>query len=69
MQDPLIQGALDMFPNVKEYVGKNPHMLMELIPRLQQLQQIEGFKLTDLVSPPSSSPRPSSSHPFGRREE
>jgi len=63
LQDPLIQGVLDMFPNVKEYVTKNPHMLMELLPRLEQLSQIEGFTISDLLSPsPSSrtSPSPSS---------
>ena len=69
MQDPLIQGALEMFPNVRQYVEKNPHMLMELLPRLQQLQSIEGFKLPDLLG---SSPSPSLGshpHPFGNREE
>lgn len=69
MQDPLIQGALDMFPNVKEYVTKNPNMLMELLPRIQQLQSIEGFKLPDLLGAPPSSPSNPTSHPFGKREE
>ena len=69
MQDPLIQGALDMFPNVKEYVLKNPNMLQELLPRIAQLQQIEGFKPMDLISPsPSNTPNPSKSHPFGLEE-
>jgi len=54
MQDPMIRGALDMFPNVKEYVEKNPDLLLELLPRLQQLQGIEGFNPMDLISPPSS---------------
>jgi len=54
MQDPMIKAGLDMFPNVREYVEKNPDLLMELLPRLAQLQQIEGFNPIDLISPPSS---------------
>jgi len=70
-QSPLVQGALDLFPNVKEYVNKNPDLLMELLPRLQQLQSIEGFNPLDLVSP-SPSPRhptPSPSRARVYREE
>ena len=62
MQDPIIQGALDMFPNVKEYVMKNPNLLIELLPRIQQLQAIPGFNPMDLIAPPSS-PNPTT-HPF-----
>lgn len=54
MQDPMIKGALDLFPNVRDYVEKNPDLLMELLPRIQQLQGIEGFNPLDLISPPSS---------------
>jgi len=62
-QNPMISAALDMFPNVKEYVEKNPDLLMELLPRLQQLQGIEGFNALDIISPspsPKTSPSPSS---------
>jgi len=64
MQDPMIRGALDMFPNVKDYVEKNPNMLMELLPRLQQLQQIDGFNPLDIISPSPNNPNPSKPHPF-----
>jgi len=70
MQNPMIQAALDMFPNVKEYVEKNPHLLTELLPRIQALQGIEGFNVSDLLGSPSPSlPSPSHPHPFGRNEE
>jgi len=60
LQDPMIKAGLDMFPNVREYVEKNPDLLLELLPRLQQLQQIEGFNPMDLISP---SPSPKTSTP------
>jgi hypothetical protein len=70
LQDPLIQGALELFPNVREYVDKNPHMLMELLPRLKELQKIDGFKIGDLISPSSpNNPSNPSKHPYGRLEE
>ncbi len=34
MQDPLIQAGLELFPNAREYVEKNPNMLIELLPKL-----------------------------------
>ena len=68
MQNPLVSALLDQFPNVKEYIGKNPNLLVELLPRLQALQGIEGFQITDLVNPSPSS-RTQQPHPFGSREE
>jgi len=70
-QNPMVNAALDMFPNVREYVEKNPDLLMELLPRLQQLQGIEGFNALDLISPSPSSKTPSPSPSRNRvwREE
>jgi hypothetical protein len=68
-QDPLLKTALELFPNASEYVEKNPHLLQELLPRLQALKGDPDFKITDLISPsPSRNPNPSK-HPYGRLEE
>ncbi len=67
--DPLIKAALDMFPNAREYVEKNPGLLLELLPRLEALQKVPGgFKVQELFGPPSSLDKPTT-HPFGMNEE
>lgn len=68
--DPMLQALLDMFPNAKEYVEKNPELIMSLIPRLQALSQVEGFNIADLLQKnPSLPSRTHPSHPFGMKEE
>jgi len=67
-QDPLIQAGLSMFPRVKEYIDENPHLLPQLIPRLQALSQVQGFKVSDLLKPDSYKSE-NRRHPFGSREE
>lgn len=69
--DPMINALLDMFPNAKDYVEKNPELIMSLIPRLQALSQVEGFQLSDLLGKNPSLPLSghSPSHPFGIKEE
>jgi len=68
-RDPLIMGLLDMIsPATKEYLEENPSLIVELIPRLQALSQVEGFSILDLLKPGDSSNR-SRKHPFGFREE
>ena len=67
-QDPLIQAGLSMFPRVKEYIDENPHLLPQLIPRLQALSQVQGFKVSDLLRPDSYKSE-NRRHPFGSREE
>lgn len=51
LQDPLIQQALELFPNVKQYINKNPNLILELIPRIQKLRQIDGLNLPDIIKP------------------
>lgn len=66
MKDPMIQEILDLFPNVKQYVNKNPHLILELLPRIQQLQQTpdgaKGF-LDGLL--PGNKGSQNRKHPFG----
>jgi hypothetical protein len=69
LQDPMIQAGLEMFPNVREYVEKNPELLIKLLPRLQQLQSIEGFNPMDLISPSPGNPIPTAKHPYGTKEQ
>ena len=67
-QDPLIQAGLELFPNFKQYIEENPHLLPQLIPRLQALSQVPGFNPMDLINP-EKSPSPSSAlqpHPLNR---
>lgn len=68
-QDPILMGLLDMIsPATKEYLEENPSLIVELIPRLQALSQVEGFNFLDLLKPPGTSPS-DRKHPFGNREE
>ena len=68
-KNPMIMAALEaVSPRTKEYLEQNPELVMQLIPRLQALQSIEGFSPLDLFKPPGSSGS-SKKHPFGNREE
>lgn len=62
-QDPLIQAGLELFPNFSEYISRNPHLLPQLLPRLQALSQVEGFNLMDLTGKNQTKSRP---HPLNR---
>jgi len=68
-QDPLLMGLLDMIsPATKEYLEENPSLIVDLIPRLQALSQIEGFSILDLLKP-SGTGSDNRKHPYGFREE
>lgn len=68
-KNPMIMAALEaVSPRTKKYLEGNPELIMQLIPRLQALQSIEGFSPLDLFKPPGSSGA-SKKHPFGNREE
>ena len=68
-QDPLLMGLIDMVsPATKEYLEENPSLIVELIPRLQALSQVEGFNIFDLLKPPGDKGG-RGPHPFGFREE
>ncbi|GAJ21462.1 unnamed protein product [marine sediment metagenome] len=67
-QDPLIKAGLEFLsPRTTEYLEKNPDLIMQILPRLQALSQVEGgFNPLDLLSRGgNSNTRP---HPF-RTEE
>jgi len=63
-QDPLIKAGLELIsPRTKEYIEKNPDLLLQLIPRIQALMQMDGFNPAELISPGGSgTPK---KHPFG----
>ena len=68
-QDPVLMGVLDMVsPATKEYLEEHPSLIVELIPRLQALSQVEGFSILDLLKPPGDGVH-RGKHPFGNREE
>ena len=50
-QDPIIQLGLEAFPRLKEYLTDRPDLLPQLLPRLQALASVPGFKLEDLIKP------------------
>lgn len=69
-QDPVLMGVLEMVsPATKEYLEENPSLIVELIPRLQALSQVEGFSILDLLKPPGEGGPHHGKHPFGFREE
>jgi len=68
-QSPEIMAALEFLsPRTKEYLEKNPELVMKLLPRLQALQSIEGFEPLDLFKPPGTG-SDNRKHPFGNREQ
>lgn len=67
-QDPLIQAGLEFLsPRTKEYLEKNPNLVMQILPRIQALSQVEGgFNPLELFSKDGvSRQRP---HPFKTEE-
>jgi len=59
-QDPLILAGLNTLSpdgRFREYIEKNPDLILQLIPRLQALSKIEGFNPMDLIKPPDDSSR------------
>ena len=67
-KNPVLMAALEaVSPRTKEYLEENPELVMQLLPRLEALQSIDGFSPLDLFNPGDSTKQ--TKHPFGSREE